>query len=92
MKIENLRSEYVSGRPRVSATVVWEDNERPSSDVYFETSEEFCEGLTCNPNAFILGSIMPALRHGEKRIRIDADICPELREGLTNGSRLGVVE
>jgi hypothetical protein len=82
MKIESLRSEINGNRARVSANISWEDNDRPALEAYFETDEEFGDDLTCNPHAFLLGSIMPALRHGEKRIWIDSEVCPELREGL----------
>jgi hypothetical protein len=82
VKIENLRTENEGNRPRVTATVTWEDCDRPSLDVYFETEEEFGQDLTCNPHAFLVGSILPAMHHGEKRVFIDAEICPELRENL----------
>lgn len=82
MKIENLRSERKGNRARVAASVRWEDCDRPTQEVYFETEEEFAHGLTCNPNAFLSGCMVPALHHGEKRISIDAEICPELRDGL----------
>jgi hypothetical protein len=82
MKIENLSSEKRGNRARVSATVTWEDCDRPRQEVYFETDEAFAEGLSCNPHAFLVGCIMPAIRHEEARIFIDAEICPELRDGL----------
>lgn len=82
MRIQDLRSEIRNGRARVVATVVWEDSDRPTHDLYFETEEEFAPGLSLNPHAFLVGCIVPAMRYGEKRIAIDADICPELRVGL----------
>lgn len=80
MKIENLRSD--AELSRVAATVIWEDCDRPTQEIYFETSQEFAQDLTCNPHAFLVACIMPAMRHGEKRVFIDAAICPELRNGL----------
>ena len=82
MRIENLRSEQEQGRARVSATVIWEDNDRPTREVFFETDQAFAEDLSCNPHAFLVGCIVPAWHHGEERIAIDATICPELRNGL----------
>ncbi len=38
MRIENLRSETVANRSRVSATVIWEDSDPGSQDVCFETT------------------------------------------------------
>ena len=82
MRIENLRSERKANRARVVATVAWEDCDRPGRDIYFETEEAFAEELVCNPNAFLVASVLPAMRNGEQRIVIDGNICPELRNGL----------
>jgi hypothetical protein len=82
VRIENLRSEKNGNRAKVAATVIWEDCNRPATDLYFETDRAFEEDLTCNPHAFLTGCIVPAMHYGEKRIFIDAEICPELRNGL----------
>jgi hypothetical protein len=82
MIINDLRSEVVNGRKRVAATIIWEDADRPAHELYFETDEELSSGLSCNPHAFLVGSIIPAMYYGEKRLAIDAEICPELRAGL----------
>jgi hypothetical protein len=50
--------------------------------VFIETDEEFSKDISCNPDAFLVGCIIPALHFGEKRILLDAEICPSLREGL----------
>lgn len=82
MKIENLRTEKHDGRARVAATVVWEDCERPTHDVFFETDERFSGSLTCDPHAFLVGCAIPAMHFGEKRVLINEKICPELIAGL----------
>jgi hypothetical protein len=82
MKIENFRSEKGNGRATVLATVSWEESDRPSQEIFFETDEKFGESLHCNPHAFIVGCILPAMYHGEKRVSLKAEICPELRDGL----------
>src|SRR5258707_13217773 len=82
MKITNLRTENRTDGRRVAATVGWEDCHQPTMDVYFETDAEFADSLACNPHAFLVGSIIPAMHHGEKRVFIDEEICPELHEGL----------
>lgn len=86
MRIENLRSEKRGAR--VAATVIWEDCERPRHEVYFETDEAFADDLSCNPHAFLVGCIVPAMHYGEKRVFIDAEICPQLREGLMTAMSL----
>ncbi len=82
MKIQNLQSTKEGNRARVTASVIWEDCDRPAQEIYFETKETFSEDLSCNPEAFLVGCILPAMHHGEKRISIDSEICPELRDGL----------
>ena len=82
MRIENLRLETNQSKARAMATVVWEDCDRPTRDVYFEVDDTFAHDLACNPHAFLVGSIIPAMHHGEGRISIDEEICPELRNGL----------
>ena len=82
MKIENFRQEKNENRVRVAATVTWEDRDRPAKDIYFETTDEFASDLSCNPNAFLIACVIPALCFGEKRVFVDAEICPELRDGL----------
>jgi hypothetical protein len=83
MIIDGLRSERRNDRARVAATVRWENSDRPTQEIYFETDAAFAKDLTCNPDAFVVGCVIPAFHYGEKRILIDAEICPELRDGLT---------
>jgi hypothetical protein len=87
MKIENLRTETSENRVRVVATVIWENCDRPKQDIYFETTAEFGADLYPNPNSFLLACALPAMRYGEKRIAIDAPICPEIRDGLINAMK-----
>lgn len=82
MRITGLRSEKKDGKVKVAATTIWEDCDRPATEIYFETVEAFSQGLTCNPHAFLIANIIPAMHYGEHRIFIDAEICPELRVGL----------
>lgn len=82
MKISNFKTETKDNLARVAATVVWEDRERPPQEIYFATTLEYANDLTCNPNAFLLAGALVAFHYGEQRIFIDAEICPELRDGL----------
>ncbi|MDH4230749.1 MAG: hypothetical protein OEW04_01815 [Nitrospirota bacterium] len=84
MRIEDLRSEKNGNRNRVAATVKWEDSERSAQEVFFETTEPFVKDLSCNPDAFLIGCIMPAMFHGEKRVFLDAEVHPEIREGAVS--------
>lgn len=82
MIIEELHREWHGDRPRVSATVIWEQSSRPSQTIYFETSARFADALSCDPHAFVLAMVVPAFHFGEERLRIDAALCPELRVGV----------
>jgi hypothetical protein len=82
VKIENLRSEHENSKVRVVATISWEDCGRPTRELYFETDEKFGDGLSCNPHAFLIACTSAAMHFGEERVFIDAEICPELRDGL----------
>ncbi len=82
MIIDDLKSGTENGRKRVSAKVTWEDCAREPQEIFIETDPEFAEGLSANPHAFLVVCTMVAMHHGEERIRLDAELCPELTDGL----------
>jgi hypothetical protein len=82
MRISNLTLIPSGKRVRVTATVTWEDCDQPTREVFIETEKEFGEDISCNPHAFLVGCIIPAMHFGEKRILLNDEICPGLREGL----------
>lgn len=85
MKINNFRTYQEDHLTKVAATLVWEDRNRSSEEIYIATTTEYAHDLSCNPNTFLLACTMLAFHYGEKRIFIDAEdaeICPELRDGL----------
>ena len=88
MKVLNLSSGMNNGRARVSATVAWEDCDRPEREIYFETDARFGEDLSCNPDAFLLATAIPAMRHGERRVLIEGKVCPQIRNGLNTAMQL----
>lgn len=77
MKIRTIDQEFL----RLSSGKIPNESLR-NRKVYFETDADFGQFLSCNPHAFLVGCIMPAMHHGEKRIFIDAEVCPKLRDGL----------
>lgn len=82
MRIENLNRFEQNGRVGVAATVVWEALDRPSQRIFIETLPRFAADIIPNPDAFVVGCIVPALYLQERRLRIDGAVCPFLREGL----------
>ena len=87
MKIENFIKTINARKVRVSATVIWENCDRPDQEVFFETTTEFGDDLVINPNAWLLACTLPAMRYGEERIAIDEPISPEIKDGLINSMR-----
>jgi hypothetical protein len=83
MRIGTVRHERRDGRTRVSARVVWEDTTRDQFDLYFETDDQFASGLTSRADAFLIAAVLPAFKHGERRIAVDGQVSPELIQGLT---------
>ena len=82
MQISNIKSIKNQKRVRVAATVIWEDCDQPQKDIYIETEAPFTADISCNPHAFLVGCLIPAMHFREKRIALDAAICPGLKEGL----------
>lgn len=82
MKITNLHRDVEGDLHRIVARVQWEDCDAPDREVFFATESDYAEGLTLNPDAFLLGSLLPAIEKGEKRLQIDGEVCPQLLEGL----------
>ena len=70
-------------RPTILADVIFEDNSFPDTTIHYQTNREFEDGFTLNPNAFFLACALPAMRGGEKRIKMEAEVCPILIEGVT---------
>lgn len=88
MRIEQLRLEERGQRVRAVARVVWEDNDRPTDDYYFEVDKQYADSISANPDAFLVACIMPALRYGERRIAVEGEICPYLKSGLETSMAL----
>ncbi|TYO95850.1 hypothetical protein EDC39_11657 [Geothermobacter ehrlichii] len=82
MRIDNLRKETADGLVRIAATVQWEDCDAPDREVWFATEPEYADALWLTADPFLLGTLLPALEKGERRLSIAADLCPRLLEGL----------
>lgn len=82
MRVSNLRIEDQSMMARLAADVTWEDCGQPDREVYIETPKAFAADLSLNADAFLVGCLVPAMHLGEKRIRVEGEACPYLKEGL----------
>ena len=83
MRIVDLRLAPTSTGRRASARLLWEDSGPPPFDAYFESDGDGLSGLRAGANAFLAAAFVPAIRAGERRIRIEEQpVCPILRDGL----------
>lgn len=82
MRITNLDIKDHENLVRLSANVTWENCNEPDREIYIETEKAYGEDLNCGTHAFLVGCLIPALHLGEKRIAIDGEVDPYLREGL----------
>ncbi len=82
MRIIDLRLEERDGGRRALATVIWERAARPPDTLFFEVGRDVAELLLPRPEAFALACLPFALWNGERRLHIEATLCPRLRDGL----------
>lgn len=82
MKIDSLRTDRLGGLSRVLADVVWEDVARAAMTVWIGAPEELVPQLSCNGDVFLTACLLPAIRHGERRLAIDGAVSPRLRLNL----------
>ncbi len=82
MIISDLKLTEDGRHTRAEARVTWEVADKRPMGVYIETENAFAGDITCHPHAFLVGCFVPAMHYGEKRLVIEGDICPTLREGL----------
>jgi kynurenine 3-monooxygenase len=76
MRISNLSVSVDSGVARASATVTWEDTDRPPLNLFVDVEERFQNALRADPNAFLMTCLVPAWHFGESRIAIEGALCP----------------
>ncbi|HCY83930.1 MAG TPA: hypothetical protein DHV36_02215, partial [Desulfobacteraceae bacterium] len=82
MKLVDFNLDKDGDAVTASARVVFEDNDRDPKTVFIKTTEEFADGFGVNPDAFLVGCLLPALHLGEKRLWVDGEVCPFLLEGV----------
>ena len=88
MIIGAIRRDFSAERVRVSARVSWESSDRRPLEIFFETGAEFESDFQANAEAFATAAIVPAMRHGEERLRVDGTLCPRLADGLAVSTAL----
>jgi hypothetical protein len=82
MRVADIREETVGSTRRVVATVIWERGKRPNQQVHVGVNDTMSEMLRAEANAFLVGALLPAMYHFEKRITVEGSLCPLLVENL----------
>jgi len=82
MYISEINQRCESGVVRLEARVAFEEIERPPFILFIETDSQFKEFLWADPNAFLIGCVLPAWRTGERRVKIDGSLCPLLFQNI----------
>lgn len=82
MRIQNFNFETKKNRSRISADLTWEDCDRSPLNLFFETNEEYADALSDTMEPFLVGCILPAMHHGEQRISVEGNVCPDLEQNL----------
>lgn len=88
VRISDLRLDRGASGARASARVSWEEAARPPLELFFETDARGLDDLAPEPEAFATACVLPAIRSGERRLWIDAPLCPRLAEGLATAASL----
>jgi hypothetical protein len=83
MRITDLDKAVDGDLVRVTATVRWEDCDQPAKQIFIAAESRYADDLAANPHAFLTGVLIPALHFGERRIAMDAAVCPRLKQGLS---------
>lgn len=82
MIISDLKKTERKELVRISANVQWETSTEPDREIFIETESAFHDDFTLNPDAFLVGALVPGMHFGENRILMEGDVCPALLEGL----------
>jgi len=82
MKITDIQLTQDSDFAIASARVSFEQSDHPDKHVYVKTPKAYARGFGANPDAFLVGCLLPALHLGEKRIFVEEAVCPFLKEGV----------
>ena len=82
MIIANLNLHDTGDKSRLSADVTFEDSSTKSFEIYFEVSNRHRKHLRYGYEPFVLACFPVALYKGERRIKIDGDLCPELASNI----------
>jgi hypothetical protein len=70
MIVSHIQKSVQDDLVRVSAQVQWEAGGQENREIFIETEEQFYHDLIPNPDAFLVGALVPAMHFGEQRMRV----------------------
>ena len=76
MRITNLRLEDLPGGRGAAAQVIWEQAKRPAETLFFDVGGPWADRLQLRREAFVLACLPSAFWCDERRLMIDAALCP----------------
>ena len=82
MKISDFNITQDGDDIQANALVQFEDCDRGEKQIFIKTKKKYACDFTANPHAFLVGCLLPAIHLKEKRIFLDEEICPLLKESL----------
>jgi len=83
MKISDFNITQNENEIEANALVQFEDCNMGEKQIFIKTKKKYADDFTANPHAFLVGCLLPAIHLKEKRIFLDEEICPLLKESLT---------
>lgn len=77
MVIRDIEKVKHAGRFRLRGEIVWEDNDKPARELWYETEFEESDGFVCSSDPFLLAGYAMACGSRETRCRIEGvAVCP----------------
>ena len=84
--IDEIRTTQTGAGPGVACKVHFENGARETHDIFAVTEQP--HELTADSNGFLLGAFLPAWTARERRIKIEAPVCPLLSANLAIAASL----
>lgn len=82
MLLRNLQRVVSNDYAQISALAIWENSDRPDRTIYFSVPVIYADYLQECYDPFLVAALVPAMRNGETRIRVEGDVCPHLLDNL----------
>lgn len=82
MIISNIERISDDLKDSLQATITWEQADIEPDTYYFSVDAKHGDLLGNPADAFLCGSILPAYVHGEERVKVEGEVCPQLVDNL----------